>query len=104
MNRSVIVKKKSSDRIEVEGAKPAHQRIIILLACLILAACSQTPGTAENANGNRGSAPSAPTTAASASSTPSPTRYRKELLQPAGRAARSLNGRSDRILYTRSSG
>ena len=80
--RSVIVKKKSSDRIEVEVAKPAQQRIIILLGCLTLAACSQTPGTAENANGNRGSAASAPTTSASAIPTPSPTPEVEQLKIP----------------------
>jgi pimeloyl-ACP methyl ester carboxylesterase len=78
----VIVKKKSGDRIEVETAKTAHQRTIILLACLTLAACSQTPGTAENANGNRRSAASAPTTAASASPTPSLTPEVEQLKIP----------------------
>jgi len=76
------VKKKSGDRIEVETAKTAHQRTIILLACLTLAACSQTPGTAENANGNRRSAASAPTTAASASPTPSLTPEVEQLKIP----------------------
>ena len=47
-------------------------RAFILLACLILAACSQTTKTAENANGNRGSAESAPTTAASPTASPTP--------------------------------
>ena len=73
------MKKKSGDRIEVETAKTAHQRTIILLACLTLAGCSQT---AENAKGNRGSAASAPTTAASASSTPSPTPEGEQLKIP----------------------
>jgi dienelactone hydrolase len=49
--------------------KNGHARAVIFLGCLILAACSQTPKTTENASGN---AQSSPATAASVSPTPSP--------------------------------
>lgn len=53
--------------------KRSHARVLILLACLIPAACSQTTKTADDAKGNRGSAEASPTVAASVSPTPSPT-------------------------------
>ena len=58
--------------LSVVKLKRCLVRAVILPACLIFAACSQTTET-ENASGNRGSAESAPARAGSVSPTPSPT-------------------------------
>ena len=53
--------------------KRAYVQTLMWLACIALAACSQTPNRAENASGNRGSSESAQTTPAPASPTATPT-------------------------------
>ena len=59
--------------------KPGHARAALLLACLLLAACSQTTKTAENASGNHGSPT---TTPASVTPTASPTPEVEQLKVP----------------------
>src|SRR5215213_1964036 len=76
-------------------------RAVILLACLVLTACSQASKRAEDATSNRGSAQSTQATPASPASTPSPTPEIEPLKVPERVAAGEVTeqgGRWNRVV------